>query len=240
LGYVESQNLLIERYSGEGRAAHYPDLARDVVRRNPDLIIAITNQLTLDFKAASSTIPIVGVFAIPVEAGIVPSLAHPGGNVTGASVDAARGLWLKRLELFHAMVPQAIRLGYLARREFREAWEAQGRPGDEVARKMGVNVSVGPTLEFPIDESAYRRVFVGLTQDHADGVMVHDDSENFLNQKVIVELADKNRLPAIMSARVRVLVRAQCHWLGGRRLKVKSQPTCQGEPLLQVSWRSLG
>ena len=63
LGYVEGRNLLIERYSGEGRATHYPDLARQIVSRNPDLIIAFTNFFVLDVKAATSTIPIVGIFA---------------------------------------------------------------------------------------------------------------------------------------------------------------------------------
>ena len=67
LGYVEGRNLLIERYSGEGRAAHYPDLARQIVSRNPDLIIAISSFLVLDVKAATSTIPIVGMFGDPVE-----------------------------------------------------------------------------------------------------------------------------------------------------------------------------
>src|SRR5262252_4345114 len=61
LGYVEGRNLLIERYSGEGRAAHYPDLARQIVSRNPDLIVAIASELVQDVKAATSTIPIVGV-----------------------------------------------------------------------------------------------------------------------------------------------------------------------------------
>ena len=60
LGYVEGRNLLIERYSGEGRAAHYPDLARQIVSRNPDLIVVIDTRLVLDVKAATSTIPIVG------------------------------------------------------------------------------------------------------------------------------------------------------------------------------------
>jgi ABC-type uncharacterized transport system substrate-binding protein len=55
---------LFERYSGEGRAAHYPDLARDVVSRNPDLIIAITNETILDLNRATTTIPIVGVYQI--------------------------------------------------------------------------------------------------------------------------------------------------------------------------------
>src|SRR6478672_2523552 len=62
LGYVEGRNLLIERYSGEGRAAHYPELASAAVSRNPDLIIAISNNLVLDFKAATTAIPIVGGF----------------------------------------------------------------------------------------------------------------------------------------------------------------------------------
>jgi putative tryptophan/tyrosine transport system substrate-binding protein len=87
LGYVEGRNLLIERYSGEGRAAHYPDLARQIVSRNPDLIIAGGSFLVRDVKAATSTIPIVGIFAQPIEIGIVPSLARPGGNITGVSVD---------------------------------------------------------------------------------------------------------------------------------------------------------
>ena len=52
LGYIEGQSLLIERYSGEGRASHYADLARDVVSRNPDVIISITTNLTLDFAGA--------------------------------------------------------------------------------------------------------------------------------------------------------------------------------------------
>ena len=75
LGYVEGDNLVIERYSGEGRAARYPELARDVVRRNPDVIITFANNLALDFKAATTTIPIVGVLARPVEADIVPSIS---------------------------------------------------------------------------------------------------------------------------------------------------------------------
>jgi putative ABC transport system substrate-binding protein len=100
LGYIEGQSLLIERYSGEGRASHYADLARDVASRKPDVIISIgTNEFTLDFKAATTTIPIVGIFAVPVEAGIVASLARPGGNITGVSVDVGREQWEKRVQM---------------------------------------------------------------------------------------------------------------------------------------------
>jgi putative ABC transport system substrate-binding protein len=92
LGYVEGRNLLIERYSGEGRADHYPDLARQIVSRNPDLIIAINSFFVLDLKAATSTIPIVAAFGAPIELGIVPSLARPGGNITGVSVTVGGGM----------------------------------------------------------------------------------------------------------------------------------------------------
>ena len=89
------------------------------------------------------------------------SLSHPGGNVTGAAKNAAWGLWLKRLQLFHEMVPKAMRLGYLIRRANWDVWEAQSRPGDEFARKLGVTW-VGPQLNHPINEAVYRRVFGAL------------------------------------------------------------------------------
>ena len=62
LGYVEGRNLLIERYSGEGRAPPYTDIARQIVDRNPDLIVAFSNFIAVDLKAATSTIPIVAAF----------------------------------------------------------------------------------------------------------------------------------------------------------------------------------
>jgi putative ABC transport system substrate-binding protein len=113
LGYVEGRNLLIERYSGEGRAAHYPDLARQIVSQNPDLIIAFNNLIVVDLKAATSTIPIVGTFARPVEWGIVASLARPGGNITGVALDAGLGLQAKRMQLLKEALPQISKMGIL-------------------------------------------------------------------------------------------------------------------------------
>jgi len=70
LGYVEGQNIAIERYSGQGRTDHYAELVREVVGRNPDLILTNRSLLVLNFKAATSTIPIVGLMADPVRFGI--------------------------------------------------------------------------------------------------------------------------------------------------------------------------
>jgi putative ABC transport system substrate-binding protein len=187
LGYVEGQTLLIERYSGEGRASHYADLARDVVSRNPDVIIALTNELVLDFKAATTTIPTVGVFGIPVETGIVASLARPGGNITGVSVSVGLEQWDKRVQLLRQLVPQATRLGFV-----------QSRFARELLKPTTNGVAwVGPPFDHPADRAEYRRVFASLVQDGAEGIVVTDEEDNIANRKLIVELAEENRLPAI-------------------------------------------
>jgi putative ABC transport system substrate-binding protein len=205
LGYVEGRNLLIERYSGEGRAAHYPDLARQIVSRNPDLIIAAGSYLVLDVKAATSTIPIVGVFAQPIEFGIVPSLARPGGNITGVSVDAGWwDQWAKRVQLLKEAVPQITRLGALETRKAREQFGAEER---DMALKNSVAI-VGPPVEPPTDEQEYHRVFAALAQEGAEGLVVNDEPENITHRRLIAELAAKGRLPTIYHFR-------QCVEVGG-------------------------
>jgi putative ABC transport system substrate-binding protein len=194
LGYVEGRNLLIERYSGEGRAANYPDLARQIVSRNPDLIIAIGNNIVLDVKAATSTIPIVGIFGRPVENGIVPSLARPGGNITGVSVDVGSDIWLKRTQLLKEAVPQITRMGFLESRESRERYRAT--LGREQELKNSVSI-VGPPFERPTDEQEYQRVFAALAQEGAEGLVVTEESENTTYRRLIAELAAKGRLPTI-------------------------------------------
>jgi putative tryptophan/tyrosine transport system substrate-binding protein len=191
LGYVEGQSLLIERYSGEGRASYYADLARDVVSRIPDVIISNTNNLTLDFKAATTTIPIVGVFAVPVEAGIVASLARPGGNITGVSVDVGPEQWGKRVQLLQQVLPRATRLGFLQSRAVREYYGPK-----EESQWMGITW-VGPLFDHPVDEAEYRRVFAALAQDRAEGIVVSSEGIHVDNVKLIVELAEKTRPPAI-------------------------------------------
>ena len=113
LGYVEGQNLLIEHYWNERGALHDPELAQEVVRRNPDVILAVSNPFVQDFKSATTTIPIVGLTADPVALGIVSSLAHPGGNITGITVDAGIEIWGKRLEILKELTGVS-RMGFLA------------------------------------------------------------------------------------------------------------------------------
>src|ERR1700738_5294819 len=88
LGYVEGENLIVERYSAEGHHERYADLAREIVTRNPDLIVTGTNPVVIAVTAATSTIPVVAFMLDPLKAGLVPSLARPGGNLTGITLDA--------------------------------------------------------------------------------------------------------------------------------------------------------
>src|SRR4030088_1071471 len=76
LGYVQGQNLGVERYSGEGRPERYAELARDVVNTHPDLILAVAARLSLDFKMATTTIPIVMIIIDPIAMGLVASIAR--------------------------------------------------------------------------------------------------------------------------------------------------------------------
>ena len=141
LGYIEGQNLTLERYSGEGRTAHYADLASEVVRQQPDVIFAITGRMVRNFKAATATIPIVGSMADPVAFGLVSSLARPGGNITGVSSDAGLEIWGKRLGLLRELIPAASRVGFLASPDVAELPAMR-----EAAQEAGICL-VGPPLE---------------------------------------------------------------------------------------------
>ena len=189
LGYVEGQNLVIERYSGEGRAELYPKLARDVANSNPNLIVVFTDWMVIPLKAATSTIPIVAMTTDPVNFGLVPSMSRPGGNITGVSIDAGLQLWGKRLELFREVVPKISKLAILGLRQV-------PKPSIQAAaEKAGVAV-VGSYLENP-SEAEYRRVFAFMSQEGADALMVDDSPELITKAQLICELAKKYRLPAI-------------------------------------------
>jgi putative tryptophan/tyrosine transport system substrate-binding protein len=196
LGYVEGQNVVFERYSGAGQADHYSsELANEVVRHEPDLILAINSHMVLNFKAATTAIPIVGMMADPVVFGIVDSLAHPGGNITGVSTDAGPEIWSKRLDLLREAAPRISRVGFLGSRF---VWETPfGVAGLRVAaERMGISL-IGPPLEGAVQEQEYRRVFEAMLQGRADALIVGDSSENLTYRKLIVELAATSGLPAI-------------------------------------------
>jgi putative tryptophan/tyrosine transport system substrate-binding protein len=107
LGDVEGQNLTVERYSGEGRSERYADLAREVVNRNPDVIVALTNTVALAVRAVTDTIPIVWIGVEPVRVGFATSLARPGGSITGVTTDTGHEILGKYLQILKEAVPAA-------------------------------------------------------------------------------------------------------------------------------------
>jgi putative tryptophan/tyrosine transport system substrate-binding protein len=196
LGYVEGKNLVIERYSGEGRADTYAKLARDVATSNPNLILAFTNRMVVPLQEATSTIPIVAMTSDPVNQGLVASLSRPGGNHTGVSVNAGLEIWGKRLELFREVVPTISKLAILGLRQSRDAASIQA-----AAEKAGIAV-VGPSfLEDASDEAEYRRAFAFMSQEGADALFVDSSPEPVTKAQLIGDLAKKYRLPAIYPSR---------------------------------------
>ena len=197
LGYVDSQNLALERYSGEGRPERYAELARDVVNTHPDLIVAVGARLSLDFKAATTTIPIVTMVVDPIALGLVPSIARPGGNVTGVAIAAGLEIIGKRMGLLVEAMPKLSIIGYFAPRAF---WEdPRGAATREAAKKVGV--ALAPAMLDAFNEAEYQRLFRLMEQDRVDALMVSDEPEHSTYRTTIVELAAKGRLPAIYTTR---------------------------------------
>jgi putative tryptophan/tyrosine transport system substrate-binding protein len=194
LEYVEGRNLIVERYSGLGRTEDYAELAHDVVRTKPDVILAGGVPWVQHLKAATATIPIVGITSDPVGVALIPSLAHPGGNITGISIDAGPEIATKLLELLKEAFPRASRVGVLSR------WTPYRKRLQEAAPSLGI-LLLAPRLEGILQETEYRRVFEAIAQEHADALYVSTDTENIANRRLIVELAEKNRLPTIYPLR---------------------------------------
>jgi len=196
LGYVEGQNIAIERYSAEDRTDRYDELARDVVSTNPDVIFVIYGRLALAFKKSTTTIPIACVSPDPIALGIVSNLAHPGGNITGVSIDAGIEVVGKRLGLLLEAIPRASNISYLSSRY---GWEAaQGRTVRESAKQRRISISAA-LLEGTIDEAQYRETFTAMERNRVDAMLVSGESTNFTHRQLIVDLAAKTRIPALYS-----------------------------------------
>jgi putative ABC transport system substrate-binding protein len=194
LGYIEGDNLLVERYSGGGRTENYADLARDAVLSHPDLIFTVTTRMAQHFKATTTTIPIVAYTADPVASGLARSLAQPGGNITGVVSDVGVDLGGKQLEFLKVVVPTARKVAYLGPRQ---VWNM---PAPAAMRKAANQMSIeliGALLDGSIDEPEYRRVFAVMAQERVDAVMVSDSAENYAYQRLITKLAENAQLPAI-------------------------------------------
>ena len=194
-GYVEGENIVIDYRSAEGRADRYPELAAELVRAKPDVIV------TRGFAAAraaknAGTIPIVmATSADPVAAGVVKSLAHPGGNVTGLTTLVSE-LAAKRLEVLKELAPQASRVAAMLNLANPTA-VAERRQIERASKSLGLEAIILDVR----DAEGLDRALEAAVQRGADALLINAEAVVMANRTTILDFARKHRLPVMYSAR---------------------------------------
>ncbi len=199
LGYIEGQNITIEYRHAERKFDRLPELAAELVRLKVDIIVASgSDTVVRAAKNATKTIPIVmsGQGVDPVEAGLVESLAHPGGNVTGLT-NLTGELGGKRLELLKQTVPKLARVAALydpaalgSVRQLKEDLPAS-------ARTLGLTIQLWEVR----DTDGFERVFATLSKERPDGLYLLGGTLMRANEKRILAFALKSRLPSMYFTR---------------------------------------
>ena len=196
LRYVEGQNLTIEYRSADGRDDRFPELAIELVRLKVDVIVTRGTPAALAAKNATGTIPIVMASSgDPVGTGIVKSLAHPGGNITGLNAFATE-IQGKQLELLREIVPRVTRIAFLFNTS-NPVLQAQWKEAEPLARSVGLQ----PQLLDVRTARDLQPAFDAARRQRADALIVGIDALTQANRERIVEAAAKRHLPAISRER---------------------------------------
>ena len=196
LGRVEDRNIVIEARFSEGKQERFPDLAAELVRLNVEVIVTSAGPATVAAKNATTAIPIVMVgVGDPVGSGVVGSLARPGGNITGLSLQNP-ALAAKRVQLLKEILPRATRLGVLV------------YPPNQWAALMMQEVAVAArTLRMELQRLEVQRptdfdaAFGAASSGRAAALLVLEDPFMFQYRETIAGLAAKSRLPAAYGLR---------------------------------------
>jgi putative ABC transport system substrate-binding protein len=195
LGYIEGQNIAIEYRYAEDKRDRFPDVAAELVRLKVDVIVAAGGAgLIRAAMNATKTIPIImaGAGSDPVEAGLVESLARPGGNVTGIT-NLTGKLGGKRLELLKEAVPKLARVAVLYEPATRNSVVEVKEVLPDAARALGLTIQPWEVRE----ADDFEKVFAALNKQRPDGLYVLSGPLMNANQKRIVGLALKSRLPSM-------------------------------------------
>jgi putative ABC transport system substrate-binding protein len=191
LGWIEGKNIAFEHRFAEGKTERLPELAAELVRLKVDLIVTTAGPSALAAKKATTTIPIVMANAAdPVGAGLVASLARPGGNVTGFS-GLSPELITKRLEVLKDTVPKLSRVGLL-----RPAGGSERQPKEARAAALALKLKL-EEIETQTDPKGLESGFQAAKQKQVGAIMITSSRPFFAERKRIIELAGKYRLPAI-------------------------------------------
>jgi putative tryptophan/tyrosine transport system substrate-binding protein len=215
LGYIEGQNLIVERYSAFGQPSRIADAAREIVASRPDVVWPWSGPLMKEIMTLTTSIPMVGITADPVALGFSSSLARPDKNFTGVVLDAGLEIWGKRVQLLLDAARKVTKVGYLA------ANPTSFTPGPldanirEAAQRVGI-ASVFALVAGKIDRAAYERVwatvivgaekvdrtayektFDAMEREGVDGLIVGEAGEVVAYRQLIADLAARFRIPAI-------------------------------------------
>jgi ABC-type uncharacterized transport system substrate-binding protein len=194
LGYIEGRNLVIEFRSAEGKSERLPELLTDLVRLKVDVIVTGGTAAALAAKQVTSTIPVViGAMGDPVASGVVASLAHPGGNITGLSLAMSEGLVAKHLEIVKQLVPNASRVAVL----WHPSMRTQVKDMERAAKTLSVHLQ---SMEIQ-QPGQIDGAFTSITAQRVAAIVVVGDPFTFTHREQIVNLAAKHRLPAIYGFR---------------------------------------
>jgi putative ABC transport system substrate-binding protein len=195
-GYAEGRDVVIEWRFANGDYTRVPELVADLVQRRVEAIVVTNTQEAQAAKRATSTIPIVmASIADPVGSGLVPSLAHPGGNITGVSL-MARELGVKRLQMLKEAIPRLIRVAVL--------WNPDAPFHLKVIEDFK---EVAPSLSVVLSFVSVRTpeeltpALSAVSRAHAQALYVIEDGFFYANRARILRLASKARLPVIYGAR---------------------------------------
>jgi putative tryptophan/tyrosine transport system substrate-binding protein len=197
-GYVEGQNVTVEYHWLASPYDRLPALIGDLVRRQVAAIATIgTPHVALAAKAATATIPIVFAEGIdPVELGLVPSLAQPGGNVTGIYFLVTE-MTAKRLRLLHELAPKAVRVAVLVNPANTSVAKATSRDAQGAAPSIGLNIQILNASTIGEIDAA----FATLVRERADALFVDGDALFLSRRAQFVTLTARDRIPAAYSQR---------------------------------------
>jgi len=197
-GFIEGKNIIIERRFAEGRLDRYAELVAELIRLEVDVLVTSANGATLAAKRATSKIPVVMLnVSDPIGQGIVASLAHPEGNITGGTQDDSAEIEAKRMQLFKDAIPRAAEVAVLIGDPDRPYPRIQWQQLEVAARSLNVTLRRLVVRQASELEGA----FAAIERDQPDGLFVTNSALFFANRRPIVELAIKSRLPTMSAFR---------------------------------------
>src|SRR5262249_30613492 len=187
LGYTEGQNLIVDVRSAEGRIDRVPEIVAEFVRLKVDVIVVSTSSVAQRVKQATSTVPIVITSGSTLaELGLVQSLARPGGNVTGLTVDTGPGIEAKRLELLREIVSGISCVAFVGSKG---DWESpMGQAVRHGGRALGLRLVLA---EHPVSVTRrdYEAALAGVTRERPDALFAAYGGPGFAYRQVLVELS---------------------------------------------------